>query len=1189
MNKIRCYHSPAAYAFRDRDLTLQLVVPDEESALVDITLCFRTEGEGENKNGSLRMLPVDGLMGDESHSVYAATVGAAELAEADRLCYHFLRDGVERMEYTVPLTDAPAMPPFMVSELFPWGGGPVQCMELYNPGTETVDLYDYELVIPGVDGTIEKRDPLADGPGINLLEPHSMGVLNFISSGVRKELEARAEEENPIFNYLAAQYPETCSDIAERDVKWMSVDLSFKDEKEEWHTKEGCFGIYHWLKPRQYRVVPRGGELDSAVYILDVNMTKEELQVRKFRSSRWTVDPRNPAVALCTVKYDLPTPGWADPYQFLPDGTDVTVPAILPVEPEGRIHLANGDCKVRFAVAGKAVALPVVFVKAGEGFKRYPAVLSNDGLFEATVPAAVMMRIAGRFEYYIEVSGGLYTASYGSAADPRSVRIVDNAGPAILRSYPAQGQALVRIRQPKITLEYYDISSVNTQTSILCVDGRNVSTAARWEAGRVTYTPETPMAYGEHTFEVSLRDLLGNRTYRKISFSVCDGKEMNFYRGEVHCHTLESDGLGSPADAITYARDTGKVDYFAVTDHSHYINLEELRKQREVADTFNKNGEFATMHGFEMTWNNGTGYWGHMNVLNTDWITQYHENVPLYEFYEMIKKDPDAIGMFNHPDDTWGEFDEFEGWDPEIDQKMCLAEIRGGSFDRNYVLMLSKGWHAAPVANEDNHGWNWTTATPSTGYVLAPSLTRENVIDAFRARRTYTTYDNTMKILYRVNGEWMGSRLQAPEKLTAEIEIHTESENGIGQLSLVTEDNIVVARINAGPLKDFSWQVELDPDFDYYYLRVNNGSLYSATAPVFIEGRDLLNITDLSYGICAEDPAMPHVIEATVKNDSDKQMRDVTVDYYLTPLGGFELRTLVPFASVHLGKLEAGESHTVARRVPAIATNRRVTVVVNGWQGKSRFADTTYRLITPLLISKMVPLTTALTVGETEIANPFPYVELYNPTPSEVDLKKYVIRLRHGTGVQPLPERTLALDGYKIPAGKTLVIWVRPAECELTAEDFNAHYGTALVEGENLLITANRIISGSKAGGRRVELLCNKEMITRVGFGLYCRTESDVVEDTPLCYGDQRRMSWLQTKLEYAEGESILPGEVLPAQVPAAKKGELSRDEVKEAEKAETRNKVMTKLTKAPLVPLQAAKLIAGAVATLKDLFSTKE
>ena len=188
-----------------------------------------------------------------------------------------------------------------------------------------------------------------------------------------------------------------------------------------------------------------------------------------------------------------------------------------------------------------------------------------------------------------------------------------------------------------------------------------------------------------------------------------------------------------------------------------------------------------------------------------------------------------------------------------------------------------------------------------------------------------------------------------------------------------------------------------------------------------------------------------------------------------------------------------------------------------------------------------------------------------------------------------MPERTLALDGYKIPAGKTLVIWVRPAECELTAEDFNAHYGTALVEGENLLITANRIISGSKAGGRRVELLCNKEMITRVGFGLYCRTESDVVEDTPLCYGDQRRMSWLQTKLEYAEGESILPGEVLPAQVPAAKKGELSRDEVKEAEKAETRNKVMTKLTKAPLVPLQAAKLIAGAVATLKDLFSTKE
>ena len=69
MNKIRCYHAPATYAFSDRDLTVQLVVPDEERNLIELSLAFKTEGEGTGNGGVLRMLPVDGLAAPESHSV----------------------------------------------------------------------------------------------------------------------------------------------------------------------------------------------------------------------------------------------------------------------------------------------------------------------------------------------------------------------------------------------------------------------------------------------------------------------------------------------------------------------------------------------------------------------------------------------------------------------------------------------------------------------------------------------------------------------------------------------------------------------------------------------------------------------------------------------------------------------------------------------------------------------------------------------------------------------------------------------------------------------------------------------------------------------------------------------------------------------------------------------------------------
>ena len=83
------------------------------------------------------------------------------------------------------------------------------------------------------------------------------------------------------------------------------------------------------------------------------------------------------------------------------------------------------------------------------------------------------------------------------------------------------------------------------------------------------------------------------------------------------------------------------------------------------------------------------------------------------------------------------------------------------------------------------------------GFVLAPALTRENILDGMRRRRTYTTNDRTIQVRYRVNGAWLGSVLQDPEKLDVEVEVTTENEAGIGKLELLTEDSIVAAVVEA--------------------------------------------------------------------------------------------------------------------------------------------------------------------------------------------------------------------------------------------------------------------------------------------------------------------------------------------------------------------------------------------------------
>ena len=79
-------------------------------------------------------------------------------------------------------------------------------------------------------------------------------------------------------------------------------------------------------------------------------------------------------------------------------------------------------------------------------------------------------------------------------------------------------------------------------------------------------------------------------------------------------HTNLSDGQGTIDEAYTYARDNANVDFIAVTDHSNWFDndtsanmgdgsvSEEWKLGLATADKYNKDGEFAAIYGYEMTW-----------------------------------------------------------------------------------------------------------------------------------------------------------------------------------------------------------------------------------------------------------------------------------------------------------------------------------------------------------------------------------------------------------------------------------------------------------------------------------------------------------------------------------------------------------------------------------------------------------
>lgn len=1174
-----CFHAPALFADPKKGIFVQAIVEDDENILEKIELIVNPEGEP----ACFRMLPVDGIVTGESFSLYGVFVPPAALAGAERVEYCFRRGGEESALFSVPLCPLPELPPLLITETLPWSGVSA-CLELYNTTDHTLDLYDFDMIMDRPDLGVF-RNPMANAPGENRIPPHTPAVFRFLSATV-KNAAAYVPGEEAFFAELARLYPATCADIAEQAPLYFSCDVTRKNDKTGAYVLlPGCFDQFQRNHGNTLYIVPRGEGREQALFRLESNIKEAYHDVFCRRSGVWYPDMREPDTAVLYDAFCAPTPGFPDPAGGYPDAEDLTPPAILPVSPVGRAALTGKDLTLSFAALGERAFYPRLFLKNAAGeYREFHPFCNTDGYFEVRVPY-VLLSCLHTLEYYMEVQGGLYTARYGSPEQPVTLPLDDRAGPGILSLYPADGQVLENETTPTLHVEYEDISGVNLPISILCLDGRNVTADAVWHADHVEYRPEKPLEYGAHMLEVTLRDMLGNRTYRKIGFSVGHGKKLNCYIGQVHSHTGDSDGAATPEEAIRYARDVGGVDFFAVTDHSHHVTPDRYAAQIALSDRYNQNGSFASIYGFEMTWNNKNGYWGHMNVLGSTWYERRIDDVDLREFYGELKDHPEAVAMFNHPGDTWGNFNDYAYRDKEIDRLVCLSEIRGAGYDREYALMLTRGWHAAPVYNEDNHKPNWTRATNACGVVLAPSLTRENILDAMRRRRTYTTLDRSTKVFYRMNGEWLGSTLKAPGKLTAEVEVHTQNELGIGLLQLVSEDNIVVAHIHVGARKDFTWQIELDPDFDYYYVRITNGKLYTVTAPVFIEGRDMLCLTGFSLGRC-EDEAECHVASVGVQNTAEKAMNDVRVDFYLSPVSGFELRSLVPYTSVHIGKLEPGAHHAVSRRFPDVPGNRRLTAVVSGFCGKKRFADTSYVLLTPAFINKLLPLTSPAETEGGTVENPFPFVEIYNPTPRTLNLKNYGLKLWDTLGVAPTPERTFRFGDVTLPPDSTLTVWQRPEGSGLTAADFNAQYGTFLVEGEDLLITEMKILDPNPFG-MRVDLCQGNELLARAAYGCYCRRENDIAPDQPLLFALSPGYTAAERKISTA-GDPVAPGRLLPEQKPTSMQGLCRREEAHEERRAKAKEKWLTRLAHAPLVPFEAAALVAGAFSAVWDLFREK-
>ncbi|HWS00907.1 MAG TPA: hypothetical protein VN249_09850, partial [Prolixibacteraceae bacterium] len=221
----------------------------------------------------------------------------------------------------------------------------------------------------------------------------------------------------------------------------------------------------------------------------------------------------------------------------------------------------------------------------------------------------------------------------------------------------------------------------------------------------------------------------------------------NVYYGSLHNHSRVSDGLGTPAEAYAYARNTAKLDFFGLSDHSYLINSSEWTETKNAANLFNLDGAFAAFHGFE--WTTVLSY-GHVTVINT---TDYLTTGTFTQLVSWVNA-RNCIAFFNHPGWESTAFQEFNHFTGTPSNKFVGMELWNdhdgfGKYyynDGYYANDGGKGyfdealirkWQPGAAGGDDNHTATWGTATEYRVGVLANSLNRASILEAFNARRFF--------------------------------------------------------------------------------------------------------------------------------------------------------------------------------------------------------------------------------------------------------------------------------------------------------------------------------------------------------------------------------------------------------------------------------------------------------------------
>lgn len=265
----------------------------------------------------------------------------------------------------------------------------------------------------------------------------------------------------------------------------------------------------------------------------------------------------------------------------------------------------------------------------------------------------------------------------------------------------------------------------------------------------------------------------------------------NYYFGNIHAHSSYSDGnqdsatslMTKPLQDFNYARASQHIDFYGISEHNHYsagmTNPVNFHRGIADANTANVDGSFVALYGMEWGVISGGGHvivYGYDSLIGWD-SNDYDVYVAEDDYTSLWKKineKPGSFAYLAHPQasDYENLFTTASGVmadnaivgmaarsGPAASTNSSYSNPSSGNYIARYNDALKRGYHLGVGLDHDTHNSVFGRQTAGRLVVLAPALTRADILDALRNMRFYSSDDWNLKVNFSIAGRPMGSIL----------------------------------------------------------------------------------------------------------------------------------------------------------------------------------------------------------------------------------------------------------------------------------------------------------------------------------------------------------------------------------------------------------------------------------------------